>query len=806
MLKNYIRTALRNLWKYKGYATINILGLAIGMACVILIMLYVQGELNYDTYHQNKDRIYRLNINTTNPNTGATAERSIGPYRLADELKPDFPDFEAIVRFAPQGRELVEYQDLQFAEEELAFVDPNVFSVFDFPLLEGDPSTALEDPFSLVVTDEIAQKYFGSENPMGKTLNIRDEEFEITGIMAEVPSNSQFQINMMVSMNCAQQVFSRIVLENWGEGSVATFAMTEPNKGPDDYEERLAGFVESKLASWSNFSPKLRMQALPDIYLHSQEIGSFVSGGDIVYVYAFSFIALFILIIACINFMNLSTARSSLRTQEVGLRKVVGAERHQLIGQFLSESSILALLSLGISLFLAFMALPYFNQIAETSLSLDLFGNSSLLIGLLVITIFVGIIAGSYPALLLSGFKPIQMLSGHISAGGKSGNLRKVLVAFQFATSIFLLAVTAIVYQQLQYCKNKNLGFEKEHLILLGGTPLELRGKYEQFTNDLMSNPRIVSGGGSSRVPPGRLSSSLRARPEGVPEDEQRGMQTIWTDFGFIETMGFEIAAGRSFSRDYPSDATTGFVLNEAAVKDIGWTNETAIGKAFGSSEIKDWNSGQWELRDGQVIGVLKDFHFETLKNPITPTVYFVAPYMAWNYLIRITPGDVPATIAHIEDTWEKYITEVPFEFTFVDENYDELYRAEERQGKIFGIFASLAIFIACLGLIGLASFTAEQKKKEVGIRKVLGASSVNIIMLLSREFTWLIIIAFIVASPIAWYTMNGWLQDFAYHIPLNVGVFIFAGLMSLLIAWVTVSLQTARAALANPIDSIQQE
>ncbi len=805
MIKNYITIAIRNLIRHKGFTAINILGLAIGMACVILIMLYVQREISFDSFHQNKNRIYRLTIQTTNPQTGDVNQRAIGPYRLADELEPDFPDFEHIIRFAPQNRESIEYQDQVFVEENLTFVDPEVFQVFDFNLLHGDPITALENPFSLVVTEEISNKYFGTSNGIGRVLKVRDEDFEITGILEKIPENSQFPFDMMVSMNCGKQVFSRIVLENWGEGYVETFAMLPPGIKSSSLENRLARFVDVKLESWKSFSPAIVMQPLTDMYLHSQDISSFATGGDINYVYSFSFIALFILIIACINFMNLSTAKSSMRAREVGLRKVVGALKGQLVGQFLSESTILAFISLILGLIFVRISLPFFSELAEANLSLNLLDNLPLFGGLILITIFVGIAAGSYPALLLSSFKPVNVLSGKLNTGSRGGTLRKILVTFQFATSIFLLVVTGVVYKQLDYCKTMDLGFDKDHIVLMG-SPLELRGQYEQFTNELMKNPSVISGGGSSRVPPGRLSSSLGTRPEGVPEDQRKGMQTVWTDYDFIETMGFRMISGRSFSRDFPSDSKGAFILNEAAVRDLGWTNENAIGKTFGSSEITDWNSGQWVERDGQVIGVIKDFHFETLKKPIIPTVYFIAPYMAWNYAVRIRPYNIPKTIQYIEEVFTKFNPEVPFEYTFVDENYAALYRAEERQGKIFGIFALLAIFVACLGLAGLASFTAEQKKKEVGIRKILGASSGNIMMLLSREFSLLVIISALIASPLAWYLMKGWLQEFAYRIPIGVGIFLVAAGIAMLIAWITVSLQTARAAFDNPINSLRYE
>ncbi len=804
MLKSYLRSSLRNLWRHKGHSLINIIGLAIGMACVILILLYVKSELSYDQFHEKKDQIYLLKIQTTNPQSGAENKRAIGPYRLADELRVDFPDFESVIRFAPQSREAIEVGAETYYEENLTFVDPEIFSAFTFPLIKGNPNIALSDPHSLVLTKGIASKYFGSEDPIGKTVRIRDTEFSITGIMADVPDQSQFGFDILVSMNCAPNLFSRIVLENWGEGYVWTFVTLPPEKEPADFRSRLEDFVAAKLEAWKAFSPVLAMHPLTDLYLDSQDISGFAPGGDRTYVVAFSFIALFILIIACINFINLATARSSLRAKEVGLRKVVGAERKQLIGQFLSESTILAFICLLIAICLVWISIGKFNQLADRQIALNLIGDPAVSVGLLLLTLFVGLIAGSYPAILLSGYDPVQVLSGKLNVNMKGMSLRRILVTFQFLTSIFLIIITAVVYQQIQYCKNIDLGFDKEQLLVLG-TPLSLRERYDQFRNELIANPKIINAAGSSRVPPGSLSSSLRARPEGVPENQQRGMQTVWTDYDFIETMGFELVSGRSFSRDFPADASNAFILNEAAVKEIGWTNESAIDKTFGSSEIKDWNSGQWENRNGKVIGVLRDFHFESLKDKIVPTVYFIAPYMAWNYVIRVAPGDLSESISHINRVWEKFNPEQPFEFTFVDSNFAELYANEERQGKIFAIFASLAIFIACLGLIGLASFTAQRRKKEISIRKVLGASSTSLIYLLSKEFTLLVIIAFLIAVPLAYYVSSKWLESFVYRTSIGFSVFLFAGLTALLIAWITVGYQTARAALDSPVNSMRE-
>ncbi len=806
MIQNYIKTAFRNLWKHKGYTAINMLGLAIGMACVMLIMLYVRSEISYEQFHENKDEIYLLNVQGTNPQTGEVTRRAIGPYRLADELAVDFPDFENIIRFAAQGRETVEYGDETYREENLAFVDDGVFEAFTFPLIKGEPSTVLDDPYSIVITEAVATKWFGTDEPVGKVVRLRDRDFTVKGLMEEIPGNSQFDFNILVSMNCAPQVFSRIVLENWGEGYVVTFVQLAEESTPEDYRGRLADFTAVKLEAWKSFSPVIAMHPLTDLYLDSGDLAGWPPGGDRTYVYAFSVIALFILIIACINFMNLATARSSLRAGEVGLRKVVGAERSQLIGQFLSESIIMAFMCLVIAVLLTKVTLPFFNNLADREITLHIFNDIPALAIFVALTLIVGLLAGSYPALLLSRFDPVKVLSGKQTTSLKGGGLRKVLVTFQFCTSIFLLIVTAIVYKQLEYARNVNLGFNKENLVLIAGTPLDFRGQYEQFRNELLSNPKIVNAGGSSRVPPGQLTSSLRARPEGIPEDQQRGMQTVWTDFDFIETLGIEMAAGRSFSRDFPADASTGFILNEAAVEEIGWTNESALNKSFGSSEISDWEEGQWENRDGKVIGVLKNFHFESLREEIIPTVYFVAPYMAWNYVIRIRSGDIPQTIAFIGEKWEQFNPEVPFEYTFVDENFAELYQNEERQAKIFGTFAGLAIFIACLGLIGLASFTAERRKKEVGIRKVLGASSMELVYLLSKEFTWIVVVAFLIAAPVAWMIMQNWMENFAYQANIGIMIFVFAGVSALLVAWLTVGFQTARAAFSNPVKAIQYE
>jgi putative ABC transport system permease protein len=806
MLVNNIKIALRNLLHHKKYSFLNIFGLAIGMACVILILLFVKEELSYDRFHTNGDRIYRALFKFTLPNKGESDVNAIGPYRLADELRPDFPDLASIIRFAPSEEQLVTHNDETFYEGKFAFVDDGIFRTFSFELLSGDPETALKDPFSVVISPEIAQKYFGDEEAVGQTLHFEENDFMITGILAPNPGNTQFDFNILASMNCSEQIFNRIVLENWGEGFVETYILLPEGSTHTDYKERLANFVAVKLASWEKASPEIILQPLSEIYLQSQNILSFYQGGNITYVYAFSFIALIILIIACINFMNLATARSVKRSKEVGLRKVVGAQRGQVIWQFLGESVVLSVLSLILAIFLAFLCLPAFNVLAGKALTYKALINIDLLIWFFLSSFFVGLAAGSYPAFFLSAFKPISIISGVDSRGFKGKFLRKTLVTFQFAISIFLIIVTITVFKQLDYSRNYKLGYNKENVVLIPSVPIDLRMRYEQFRSELLENPFIINSAASSRVPPGRLQSSIGVLPEDYAGDQQIAMQTVWTDYDFIETMQLELAAGRSFSREYGTDTGDAFIINEAAADKIGWSNEEAAGKGFGSMELTDWESGQWEDRDGFVIGVLKDFHFESMHHKIVPTVYFISPQMAWQYVIKISPRNIPETMKFIEEKWQHFNPDQPFVYSFLEDEFNDLYRAEQRQGKIFTSFAALAIFVACLGLVGLASFTAEQRTKEIGIRKILGATAKNVLLLITKEFTALVLVAFAFAAPAAWYSMNKWLQNFAYHISLGAEIFILAGAFCMIIAWLTVGFQAVKVALKNPIDALRYE
>ncbi|MBT5874035.1 MAG: FtsX-like permease family protein [Candidatus Latescibacteria bacterium] len=724
---------------------------------------------------------------------------------MADALRVDFPEIPQIVRLYPQDGTLVEHEGETFSERSFMYVDPNFFDMFSFNLIEGDPNTVLRDPYTMVLTPETGRRYYGNKSPVGQSLTVRVDEYTITGLVEPAPGNSHFSFDFLASMAVSQQEFSRIVLENWGEMTSFTYVALSEKIRPADLEARFPAFLEKNMSEGSSEFRELFLHPLADIHLNSHTSNELGANGDITYVYAFSAIAFVVLLIACINFMNLTTARSANRAKEVGLRKVVGAYRGQLIQQFLGEVIILALIGMVLAVLLVYAVLPAFNEFVAKELTIDPAENAGMLLMFTAIVLFAGIIAGSYPAIFLSRFRPVEVLKGSLATGSGGSVLRKILVICQFSVSIFLLVVTAIVYDQLNYARSIDLGYDEEHVLVLS-SPGSLRAKYQQFGNDLRTNPNIVLSAGSSRVPPGRLSSSIGTRPEGVPENDRVGMQTIWTDFDFIELLGLEIAAGRSFSRDFPSDVSGAFVINESAAARIGWTAQEAIGKGFGSSEITDWDEGQWTQRDGQVIGVVNDFHFESLHDEIVPTVYFVAPNMASNFLIRIEPGEIQETVAFIESTWQRYVPNQPFQYRFLDEAFDTLYRTEERQMTLFGIFAGLAILVGCLGLVGLASFTAQQRTKEIGVRKVLGATVPNILYLLSREFSILVLLANVIAWPMAYYVMSLWLQDFVYRVDMGVGSFAAASVLALAIAWITVSTQALRAATTDPIKALRYE
>ena len=797
MLRNYLKTALRNLGKYKAFSLINLLGLTIGIACCILILLYVRDELSYDRYHKHANRILRVTREWLNEDGTTSLHLGHVAPPIAPLLINDFPDIIEAVRIQKPGRILCSFDNRHFLEEDMIFADENLFKVFSFTLIKGDPETALKDPFSVVITERAAQKYFGDQDPMGLMLKIENRfNTRISGVIREAPSNSHFHFVMIGSLSTFKQLYGQREFQSWSSNNYATYLLLPQDYPVDSLGTQFPAFLDRHLGESSHNRNRLHLQRLTDIHLHSHLDSELEPNSDIVNVYIFSAIAVFVLLIACINFMNLSTARSSVRAKEVGMRKVVGAQRGHLIRQFLSESLLMAFMALFLAVALVKIVLPAFSGFVNRELNLGFIDNWEVWIGLLGIALLVGMAAGSYPAFFLSSFRPALVLKGTQGPSGKGSVFRTILVVAQFAISTILIISVAVVYKQLQYSRTRQLGFNQEQIVVLPTTS-QIRGQYETIRIRLLNNPSIVNVATSRRVPSGRLLDSGGARIISGNSSEPINFRIafVTTSYDFIPTYEMELVAGRNFSQEFSTDATQAFILNETAVKKIGWNPEEAVDKEF-----------QYGRRKGRIIGVVKDFHFESLHQEISPIVFYIQPGDYRHISVKLRRENIPQTMAFLKEEWSKYRPNYPFDYFFIDENFDELYRSEEKLGQVFGAFALLAICIACLGLFGLASFTAEKRTKEIGIRKVLGAPVLGIIFLLSKEFTRWVIVANAIAWPLAYFVMQKWLQNFAYRTSLGLWIFVGAAGISLVITLLTVSFQSVKAALADPVSSLRYE
>ncbi len=804
MIKNYLKIALRNLRKHKGYTFINITGLAVGLACCLLIVLFVRDELSYDRYHDNADRIYRITLDALLGEQ--EIHGPISPAPMAQALVNDFPEVVQATRlFTFRDKTLVRYEDNRFVEERFFFGDSTFFEVFTFPFLQGDPETALVEPNTVVLTESTARKYFGQQNPIGQTLRVNERtDYEVTGVMADVPTNSHFHFDFLGSLGTLDNSRNPMWVSNnfrtyflladghSPEALQAKFPAMVKNYAGPQVEQFLGITIDQFFASGGRFA--FQIQALTDVHLHSQLDFEIEPNGDITYVYAFSIVAFLILLIACINFMNLATARSANRAKEVGVRKVLGSNRRQLTLQFLMESMLLSVIALGVALVLAAVLLPVFNSLSGKALQID-YLDGFMLSGVIGLAVLVGLLAGSYPAFFLASFSIVNVLKGQGLVGMKSSGLRSGLVVFQFVISIALMIGTAMVYRQVDFIQNKRLGFDKEHVIVL--ERFNALGPQQQaFKQQIQQHPNVVAVAAANTLP-GRSFGDTSFIPEGAPPEEILSLRLLYTDFDLLETLNLELVDGRFFSRDFATDSAA-VVLNEAAVKELGWTE--AVGKRLVSPSF---NGEETEFIT--VVGVVKDFHFQSLREAIRPLGLFIGRNL--NYLaVRIQPGDISGTLAAFETQWKTFAPGQPFTYSFLDRDVDALYQADQRTGSLFGTFALLAIMIACLGLFGLAAFTAEQRTKEIGVRKVLGASVSGIVLLLSKEFTKLVALAFIVAAPLAYFATNRWLQDFAFQVAFSWWIFVIAGLAALAIAWLTVSYQSIRAALTNPVEALRYE
>jgi putative ABC transport system permease protein len=807
MIKNYFKTAVRNLFRQKGYSLINITGLAIGMACCLLIIMFVNDELSYDSYHKNADRIYRIAGDIKYG--GRDFKTATVPAPMAKTLVNDYPQVEDAVRFRYKGSFIVKYGENSFKERKVIFSDPTFFKVFTIPLLKGNPETTLKDPYTLLLSKKTAEKYFGRENPVGKILKLDNKhDYKVTGVFAAIPHNSHFHFDIIASLESLEETRQQLWLSNNFYTYLLLGQYVDPKyleaKFPEVIKKHFAPQVEKffgqsldTMIAKGAVSLRFYLQPLQRIHLHSDLITELEPNSDIKYVYIFSAIALFILIIASINFMNLSTARSAGRAKEVGVRKVLGSLRSQLVKQFLAESMILSIISMVIALLLVNLALPYFNHLSGKELTASAANSWEMVLAVVAITLFTGFLAGLYPAFFISAFLPFQVLKGQLKSGVKSGWLRSTLVVFQFATSIILIIGTLVVMNQLNYIQDKKLGFDKEQVLILHNAYL-LDKQAETFKNEMLKYPKIrhATLSGYLPVPSKRISNAVF--PEGQMADKSSTTIQNWiVDYDYIKTLGMKIVEGRDFSREFSTD-TSAVIINRAAAKQFGW--KEAVNK-----RLSRFTSLKGDTTTYTVIGMVEDFHFESLRTTIAPLVMFLGDSKGLASF-RISTDNISGTIDLLRDKWNKFLPGQPFEYSFLDERFYEVYKAEQKLGQIFGVFAVLAIFIGCLGLFGLAAFIAEQRTKEIGIRKVLGASVSSIIGLLSREFVILVGAANIIAWPIAYLIMNKWLQDFAYRTPLSVSTFLAAGAAAIIIALFTTSYQAVKAAFTDPVKSLKYE
>ena len=808
MIRNYLKIAIRNLLRYRFISFINLFGLTIGLTCCLLITTYILNELSYDKYNKNADNIYRVTRSFNNQEGVVSLNLSTIAPPFGYYLPTDFPEIKKMTRLYDNGTTPMKYKEKIFNEKNIFFADENLFDVFTVKVLKGSPKTALYDPFSVMLTEEAAKKYFGDEDPMNKTIRANSQfDIKVTGIYKAFPSNAHLHPGMLLSFNTLKDsaVYGEENLRrSWGSNSFFTYLLMPDNFSPKKMISQFPAFVDRRMTGQEYVGQqpskltKLGLQKLTDIHLYSHTDYEAEPNGDISRVYIFSAIALFILLIACINYMNLSTARSALRAKEIGIRKVVGARRKELIGQFLGESILICWAAILIAGVFTFFTLPWLNKVSGQDLSFSMLLQPKVIVPLLITPFVVGIASGIYPALFMSSFQPVKTLKGLFKVGGSSISFRKVLVVTQFSISIILIITTVIVFQQLHYVQKKSLGFDKERVITMAYSN-EVARQYESFRNELLQNSAFKNMTRSSRIPTGRLLDYMGANT--FNGDSLQPVTTdikfVSSDHDFVSTFGIPMIAGRYFSRDYGTD-TASFVINESSVKALGWTKENAIGKDF-----------KYGNQKGHIIGVINDFHFESMHQAIVPMVFIVQPSsQAYfnNLSVKIAGNDISTALSYMEKTWKKYFPETPVDYTFLDENFDKLYQSEQRQATIFTVFACIAIFIACLGLFGLSAFAISQRIKEIGVRKVLGANVSGIVALLSKDFLKLVAVAAVMAFPLAWYAMNNWLKDFAYRIDIQWWVFVLAGILAALIAFFTVSFQAIKAAVANPVTALRSE
>ena len=811
MLKNYLQVALRNLRNSKSYSVINVVGLAVGIACFIMITLFVRDELSYDRYNKNADQIYRPAFTATF--NGREIRSAMSPAPMGAAISHDLPEVAAYARMHYEGSCVIRYQNKTFVEQKFLWADSSLFDVFTLQFVSGDPKTALTQPNTVVITESTARKYFGDENPLGKIINSdKNADYMVTGVIKEVPPNSHFHPDFIGSLTTLQD--SRD--PNWLSNNYFTYFLLKKGTNPKDFERK----INKELVAHAG--PQLRavtgvsleqflaagnkvgfvLQPLTSIHLNSHLQYELEQNGNISTVYIFSATAIAILLIACINFVNLATARSERRAKEVGIRKALGSPRSHLVWQFMAESILMSGAAVILAVGIVELLLPLFNGTADKKLSLNLLSDPWSIPLLAGFAIVVGVIAGTYPALYLSSFRPVEVLKSETRRGGRESFLRNGLVVFQFAVSIALFIGTLVIYNQLKYVQTKDLGFDKEECVVISRTE-DLSSRIQSFEHELRENRDIASVSNSSAVP-GRQWGDSGFWLEGTGADRLVDLETMSSDLNFAKTYRLQMASGRFFSKEHPSD-TAAVVVNEEVARLFGV--KEIVGKYL-VLPLGNAGNTRAETRRLKVVGVVKDFNYHSLHESIRPLVIGLMPDTSAGSFVtlRLAPGNHLNTISFVEQVWKKYAGNEEFNFNFLDNSLQELYTADQRTSKIAGAFSILAIFIASLGLLGLAAFITEQRTKEIGIRKVLGASVPEVVALLSGQFAKWVVVANVIAWPLAYFIMHKWLQNFAYRMDISLWLFIASGAAALVIALLTVSAHAIRAATANPVEALRYE
>jgi len=800
MFKNYLKVTLRNITKQKAYTFINITGLAVGLAACILIFMYVIHELSYDKFHANADRIYRIGIQGNLG--GDDVKYPLSNLGTGPAMMNDYPEVQSYTRLQSVPKWPLKYKEKTFFEENMVFADPGFFDVFSFPLIQGDPEKALEAPYSMVMTRDMADKYFSGEDPLGKELRLNNSHhYRVTGVIENFPENSHLRVDALCSIE-SFYVMNNRKLEEWNNFNGYTYILLRENVDPVVFSNKLPGFVDKYLAEMKKMlgeSLNFFIQPITDIHLRSKLGYEMPGNSDIAYVYVFSAIAFFILLIACINFMNLATARSAGRAKEVGLRKVMGAEKHMLIKQFLFESMFFCFLSLILAVALVRLALPLFRSTLGIKLIFPLADMPWLIAAFIGFTLLTSLLAGSYPAFFLSAFQPANIMRGPLKSGASSSRFRSVLVVTQFIISIALVAGTGIMLGQLNFIKDKDLGFDKENVIVIPIMDRKLRERLPEIKSEIASHSDVLAVCAASDLPGGNPDYSAFV-PEGYTKEETQLMHRINADAEMIPAMEMEIITGRNFSNEFSTDPQGAVIINETAARTYGW--EDPVGKKIGFYTDNEMH----EVIDRTVVGVVRDFHVRSLHDKILPLVLSNQNDYFDDIGVRIKAGALSGTLDFLKEKWMTIDPNRPFNYYMLDSKFSQLYQKDARLSTIIGYFTLFAIFVACLGLYGMASFMAEKRSKEIGIRKTLGASVPNIIVLISKDVVKLILIAALIAFPIAYYTLNRWLAGFAYRTDINPLSFLYSAAIVFVIGYATIAFQSVKAALSNPVDAIRTE